>query len=178
MPPIPDSPVVGVAFPLGNSPPAIVPLAITGINIPAILSYFSTFNVGDFTQTAALFAAHGEMRPPFEEAIRGRDAIAAYLQSEAQNFILHPATGVTETDTTGQISAQVAGKVQTPLFTVNVHWLFLLNPQGEIQIAAIKLLASPQEMLKLQRFSPQGAITEATIPEVTTENSSEGFNSQ
>lgn len=124
--------------------------AIPGISQDSILAYFSTFNTGEFLETAALFAPEGEMRPPFDEAIRGREAIAAYLQAEAKEFYLFPREGITEVDPDGNTYAQVSGKVQTPLFTVNLHWLFLLNPQGQISITTIKLLASPQELLQLQ----------------------------
>jgi Nuclear transport factor 2 (NTF2) domain len=130
---------------------AVTNLAIEGIAEPAILDYFQTLNAGEFEQTAALFADAGTMYPPFEAPVVGRDAIATYLQTEAQGMQLYPRQGIVQQLEDGQFQVQVAGKVQTPLFGVNVSWLFLLNPAREITAATIKLLASPQELLHLRR---------------------------
>lgn len=41
--------------------------------------------------------------------------------------------------------------MKTPLFWVNVAWLFILNPQQKkIMAVTVKLLASPQELLNLR----------------------------
>ncbi len=126
-------------------------IAIEGINEPTILSYFETLNAGDFVATAALFAPDGVMYAPFESGIVGFDAIATYLQQEATGLKAEPREGITEIQADELTKVQVSGKVQMPLFGVNVSWLFLLNPQQQITSATVKLLASPQELLSLRR---------------------------
>ncbi|MCL1464214.1 ketosteroid isomerase family protein [Argonema galeatum] len=126
-------------------------LTIAGVTEPVILGYFETLNAGDFEGTAALFAADGAMLPPFESPVVGPDAIAAYLQQEAQGMQLYPREGIEQSLEDGYIQFQVSGKVQTPVFGVNVSWVLILNPQRQIFSATIKLLASPQELLKLRR---------------------------
>lgn len=134
-----------------TQPSASEQLTIEGITEPTIVSYFETLNAGDFEATSALFAADGAMHPPFESAIVGPAAIAAFLQQEAQGMKLEPREGIAQTLENEQTQVQVAGKVQTPLFGVNVSWLFILNQQREITTAKIKLLASPQELLNIRR---------------------------
>ncbi|HEY9599716.1 MAG TPA: nuclear transport factor 2 family protein [Cyanophyceae cyanobacterium] len=126
-------------------------LTITGITEPAVVRYFETMNAGDYEATASLFAEQGVMYPPFEEAIEGKTAIATYLKTEAKGMQLAPSKGTAETPENEQTQIQVTGKVQTPLFGVNVAWIFVLNSQQEILSARIKLLASPQELLSLRR---------------------------
>ena len=126
-------------------------LAIEGITEPVVLRYFETMNAGDYEATAALFADTGVMHPPFEEPIAGQDAIATYLKAEAKGMQLLPTKGIAETLEDDQTQIQVAGKVQTPVFGVNVSWIFVLNSEREILSARIKLLASPQELLSLRR---------------------------
>lgn len=126
-------------------------LSIEGITEPAVLRYFETMNAGEYEATAALFAQMGEMHPPFEKPILGREAIASYLQAEAKEMQLSPHQGIVETLLDDQKQIQVSGKVQTPIFGVNVSWIFVLTPEGEILTARIKLLASPQELLSLRR---------------------------
>ncbi|KJH72548.1 nuclear transport factor 2 [Aliterella atlantica CENA595] len=125
-------------------------IAIAGINEPTISNYFETLNAGDFESTAALFAPDGVMYAPFESGIVGHNAIASYLQQEARGLKAEPREGIAEiqADVT---KVQVSGKVQMPLFGVNVSWLFLLNPQQQITSVTVKLLASPQELLSLKR---------------------------
>ena len=125
-------------------------LQIEGIAEPTILAYFGTLNAGDFQACSALFAADGVMYPPFETGIVG-EAIANYLQQEAQGMKLEPREGITKSLENDCLEVQVAGKVQTSLFGVNVSWLFVLNQQREIFTAKIKLLASPQELINLRR---------------------------
>lgn len=133
--------------------PVTSSIAIAGITEATILRYFETFNAGDFNATAALFAPEGELHPPFESAIVGTEAIASYLNVEAQGMTLNPRQGIAREldDRTAEI--QVAGSAQTPLFGVNIAWNFLLNPQQEILAVRIKLLASPQELLNLRQYS-------------------------
>lgn len=126
-------------------------LTIEGITEPVVLRYFETMNAGDYEATAALFADTGAMHPPFEEPIAGKDAIATYLKTEAKGMQLLPTKGIAETLEDDQTQIQVAGKVQTPVFGVNVSWIFVLNSEREILSARIKLLASPQELLSLRR---------------------------
>ena len=126
-------------------------LSIEGITEPTILRYFETLNAGDFEGTGALFAADGAMLPPFELPVVGKDAIVAYLQEEAKGMQLFPREGICQKLEDGYVQFQIAGKVQTPFFGVNVSWIFVLNPQSEIFSATIKLLASPQELLNLRR---------------------------
>jgi hypothetical protein len=128
-----------------------VNLAIEGINEPVVLRYFQTMNAGEYEATAALFAPTGAMHPPFEQPIEEQEAIAGYLQAEAKGMQLLPTKGVAETLEDDQIQIQVSGKVQTPLFSVNVAWIFILNSEQEIVYVKVKLLASPQELLKLRR---------------------------
>ena len=126
-------------------------LSIEGITEPTILRYFGILNAGDFEAAAALFAADGVMYPPFEEGIIGPEAIAAYLHQEAQGIKLEPRQGVIQPLEDDSLDVQVTGKVQTSWCGVNVSWLFLLNQQRQIVKAKIKLLASPQELINLQR---------------------------
>lgn len=139
--------------PLSSTPAAssAVSLSIEGISEPVIDHYFETMNAANYPATAALFAADGVMHPPFEAAIVGQEAIVAYLETEAQGMQLEPRQGIAHTLESGETQVKVAGKVQTPLFGVNVNWLFVLNPQAQIVSVGIKLLASPQELLNLQR---------------------------
>jgi Domain of unknown function (DUF4440) len=125
--------------------------SIEGITEPTILRYFQTLNAGEFTATAALFAEDAIMYPPFESGIVGTDAIASYLQQEAQGIQAKPQQGITEILPNAQIQVQVAGKALTSWCGVNVLWLFILNQQLQIVEAKIKLLASPQELLALRR---------------------------
>ena len=124
---------------------------IEGIVEPAILRYFETLNAGEFQTTAALFADDGVMYPPFESGFVGREAIALYLQEEAEKIKACPHQGIVETLENDHIQFQITGKVQTSWCGVNVAWLFVLNQQRQITTAKIKLLASPQELLSLRR---------------------------
>ena len=130
---------------------AVVEVKIEGITEPVLVRYFETLNAGDFQATAALFAQEGTMYPPFEEPKVGKDAIAAYLEAEAQGMILSPNQGIAETLEDGLIDIKVSGKVQTRWFGVNVSWSFVLNSEREILEATIKLLASPQELLSMKK---------------------------
>ncbi len=126
-------------------------LTIEGITEATILGYFQTLNAGDFDATANLFANDGVMHPPFESGIVGPEAIANYLKKEALGIKASPEQGISETLEEGLIQFQVRGKAQTSWCGVNVLWQFVLNPQREILYTKIKLLASPQELLKMQR---------------------------
>lgn len=123
---------------------------IKGMIEPVVLRYFETLNAGEFEATAALFDSEGSLKPPFEAAVVGPVAIATYLEQEAKGIKLLPRQGAIELEN-GQRQAQVSGKVQTSLFTVNVVWTFVLNDLDQIVSARIKLLASPKELLNLRQ---------------------------
>ncbi|NJM70403.1 MAG: nuclear transport factor 2 family protein [Scytonema sp. RU_4_4] len=124
---------------------------IDGITEPTLQHYFDTLNAGKFEDTAALFAENGVIHPPFESGIVGRDAMTRYLQQEAQDVKVYPREGVVKILEEEQIQFQVIGKAQTSWCSVNVLWTFILNQQKEILYVRIKLLASPKELLNLQR---------------------------
>jgi hypothetical protein len=125
-------------------------LFIEGISEPTIQIYFTTLNSGEFRKTGELFAIDGVMHPPFESGIVGSDAIATYLEQEAQNLKAYPRQGIAQTIENNQIQVEVTGKVDTSWCGVNVSWLFILNQQQEIIYTKIKLLASAQELLNLR----------------------------
>jgi hypothetical protein len=126
-------------------------LTIEGINQPTILQYFATLNAGKFAETAQLFSEEGVLYPPFEEEVIGQDAIASYLTTEAKGLNLYPKQGKVITNEENDSTIEIRGKVETPLFGVNVAWTFCITPQGEINSVEVKLLASPQELLGLQQ---------------------------
>ncbi|MBD2100644.1 ketosteroid isomerase family protein [Leptolyngbya sp. FACHB-261] len=116
----------------------------------AILRYFETINAGDFEATGLLFASEGAMYPPFESPVVGPTAISTFLQAEAQGMQLQPKQGLVESLADDQTQVRVSGKVQTALFGVNVSWQFVLNAEGLIVSAVVKLLASPEQLLQLK----------------------------
>lgn len=125
---------------------------IAGVDNPLVRTYFDTLNAGDFAATANLFASQGELHPPFEKPVVGPQALAAYLHQEAKGMKLIPQRGFAETLDNGEVQVYVQGYVKTPLFGVNVGWLFLLDAeQKQIQAVGVKLLASWEELAKLQR---------------------------
>jgi len=127
-------------------------ITIQGIQESAIVNYFATINQEQFTQTAALFTDDGEVLAPFTKPIVGQDAIAAYLAQEAKGMKLLPTKGTVESVENDLQLFKIIGKVKTPLFSVNVGWYFSLNKNRKITTARIKLLASPQELLKLKKI--------------------------
>ena len=68
---------------------------------------------------------------------------------------LFPRQGFIEPKEDDLLPIKIIGLVQTSLFKVNVGWYFFLDRNQKIIVAKIKLLASPQELLNLKRFSPQ-----------------------
>lgn len=121
------------------------------ISHPTVLRYFETLNAEAFEAVSQLFAIEGVMHPPFESPIEGRDAIAQYLQKEAQGLKLEPQQESMQPLEDGCTEFQITGKVQTPVFGVNVSWRFIVNPADEIAFVKIKLIASPKELLNLRR---------------------------
>ncbi|MCY7322062.1 MAG: ketosteroid isomerase family protein [Phormidesmis sp. CAN_BIN36] len=124
---------------------------IAGVTEPNIINYFETLNAGDFEATSQQFAVDGALHPPFESVIEGRGAIANYLKVEAKGITAQPQQGAIKQVLDDRTEIEVTGRVQTPWFGVNVAWLFTLNSQQKISFLKVKLIASPQELLKLQR---------------------------
>jgi len=128
---------------------------IEGIAQPTLLQYFETLNAGDFEATSQLFATEGMLQPPFEAIVTGSAAIAAYLQQEATGFIFLPCQGQKSVER-GDLERDetdflVLGRVQTPWFTVNVSWTFILNSNKQIILAKVNLLASLKELMHMRR---------------------------
>ena len=126
------------------------PIEIKGVSHPTILRYFETLNAGEFEVTSQLFAIEGAMQPPFEAPIVGRAAIAAYLQKEAPGLIAQPQEGISQESELNCTEFQIAGKVQMPMFGVNVTWYFSIDSMNQFTFTRIKLNASPQELLRLR----------------------------
>ena len=124
---------------------------IQAITEPVILAYFQSINREEYGQTASLFADNGILHPPFEEEIVGREAIATYLATEAKGMKLEPQKETKELREDGYSNVLITGQVSTPLFSVRVAWEFVLNQASQILGVRVKLLASPQELLKLRR---------------------------
>ncbi len=120
-----------------------------------IQRYFETINGKDFEQTAALFAEDGQLFPPFDKPIQGREAIAQYLTKEASDMTFSPSQCVpAPPEPASPESAEaflVKGKVKNSLFAVNVSWLFSLTASDEIEFVKVKLLAKLEELLKLNQ---------------------------
>ncbi|NJR66198.1 MAG: SnoaL-like domain-containing protein [Leptolyngbyaceae cyanobacterium CRU_2_3] len=116
-----------------------------------IHQYFETLNAGDFQTTARLFIAQGKLYPPFEGAIVGQEAIAAYLEKEAKGITALAQESIAEAAETDDTQVKVTGTVQTSLFTVNASWHFVLNSQTEIVSVRLQLLAGLGELLSLKR---------------------------
>ncbi|MGB3533539.1 MAG: ketosteroid isomerase family protein [Microcoleaceae cyanobacterium] len=125
-------------------------IQIEGITNASVIRYFETLNAGQFQATASLFSLSGVLEAPFEDAIQGQAAIATYLESEAAGMRLEPKKGESQTLENKNLQIQVFGKVHTRLFSINVGWQFIINPQHEIEVATIKLLASPAELLSIR----------------------------
>lgn len=134
--------------------PAPSKITIAGVMEPAVLNYVEAMNADNFKAAVELFTVDGALQPPFQKPIVGREAIAKYMQEEAQGLNMMPERGICETRADGSKQIKVTGVVQTPWFGVNVGmniaWRFLINPQGKIFFVAIDMLASPQELLNLR----------------------------
>ena len=119
---------------------------------PVVKAYFEAFNSENFDGVARLFAQGGTLQPPFEDAIIGAEAIAAYLKAEAGGIRAIPHQENQKLQRAADSTVKVTGEVQTPLFSVNASWTFTLNPNSEILNVTIELLASPQDLFNLQQF--------------------------
>jgi hypothetical protein len=113
--------------------------------------YFTRLNQSDFAGVVELFADLGYLHPPFEKKICGREAIYRYLQAEAIDIEALPQSVTLTADRDERTIYQIAGKVKTSLFTVNISWTIELNTDRQIECVTIKLLAELQELLGLDR---------------------------
>ncbi|NJL46684.1 MAG: nuclear transport factor 2 family protein [Leptolyngbyaceae cyanobacterium SM2_5_2] len=116
-----------------------------------VASYFENFNRADYQAVAALFGTDGSLHPPFKEPIVGPMAIAHYLAQEASGMQAMPTNSQTTVLAEGSRKITVKGRVKTPLFTVNVQWIFALTAEHSLQRVDIKLLASLQDLLQLNQ---------------------------
>ncbi|MGK7889717.1 MAG: ketosteroid isomerase family protein [Leptolyngbyaceae cyanobacterium] len=113
--------------------------------------YFAQFNQGHYETIADLFAADGQMLPPFEAPVVGREAIASYLAQEADGMIVeNPTITALETTESGGSHLEVRGHVTMLVFKVRVRWQFKLSPQHQIDQVSIELLASLEELLAIR----------------------------
>ncbi|MFQ4137161.1 nuclear transport factor 2 family protein [Nodosilinea sp. PGN35] len=117
----------------------------------AIDGYFAGFNAEDYRAVASLFEADGVLLAPFEEPIEGTEAIYTYLQAEAVSMRATPGEVETAMNPDGTRRVVVKGHVTTLLFSVSVRWTFALTAADTIQSAEIKLMASLQELVQLDR---------------------------
>ena len=108
--------------------------------------YFKAFNENRFIAAAELFAADGELRPPFDSAIVGRTAIAEYLEQEASQMTAYPDS----MDRLENGYLQVIGKVDAIAFKVGVEWTFAFTDDMAIESLSIRLRASMRELLTLR----------------------------
>lgn len=106
--------------------------------------YFRALDGGDTRGAAALFAEGGELIPPLGGVIRGREAIADYLQEHCEDMRLFP-----EQVQHGTLGALVDGRVRLPAFEVRVQWQFRIDA-GQIQRLRVRLVASLQELAHLR----------------------------
>ena len=116
-----------------------------------IHQYFDALNAGNYEAVSHLFALDGQLHPPFESSIVGQQAIAAYLAAEAKDMKLEPKQTHIQPQADGLVRVKVQGKVQTPIFGVNVSWDFLINSEGTIARVEVKLLAALQDLLAFKR---------------------------
>jgi hypothetical protein len=115
-----------------------------------IAHYFQALNREDFEAASNLFALNGVLHPPFHSEIVGKDAIACYLQQEAQGLCLSPTHYSFRPLDTGEVEHTVMGKVQTSLLSVNASWHIVLDENDKISWVRIKLLASLADLLKVR----------------------------
>jgi hypothetical protein len=124
---------------------------IEGVSEPIVEAYFTRLNSREVTTTADLFAKCGCLKPPFEDSIEGRDAIAVYLEKEARGMRFCPESGTLLLRDNDLTQYHIYGKVQTNYFTINVSWLMQLNTDNEIVLVEVKLLAALEELLKFSK---------------------------
>ena len=118
----------------------------------AVETYFRTLNQGQLDLAAALFSEKGQLIPPFDSPVVGRQAIADYLKQEATDMQFYPASETTQVLADGRLEVKVKGKVSTSAFSVKVVWNFTIA-NAEIDLVMINLLASLQELINIR---PEG----------------------
>ena len=118
----------------------------------AVEAYFKTLNQGQFDLAAALFSEKGQLIPPFDSPVVGRQAIADYLKQEATDMQFYPASETTQVLADGRLEVKVKGKVSTSAFSVKVVWNFIIA-DAEIDLVMVNLLASLQELINIR---PEG----------------------
>lgn len=125
--------------------------AVTLLQDEAVIAaYFQSFNAGDFETTASLFSKTGQLVAPFEDPLVGQEAIAAYLNSEAEGMIAYPKAIEMVPESPAHRRLVVRGQVSATVFKVNAAWIFDQNALGEFERVRVKLLASMQELLTLR----------------------------
>ena len=135
-----------------QSPQAVrYPEADTAFLPKPLQQYFDALNQHNFERAAAMYAEQGQIEPPFEKAVVGREAIAAHLQAEACDMAFYPlhCEPIDEQIEGAERTFLVKGWVRTPMFKVNVAWTITLNEAAEIERVRIKLLANLKDLLKL-----------------------------
>ncbi len=118
-----------------------------------ITAYFAHLNAEAYGEIARLFTPDGTLFPPFEEGVSGQAAIRQYLEAEAVGMRAFPKT-MQLLDAAADAQTQVVlvrGRVELPLFRVNVAWDFCVTTTGEIQSVRVDLLASLEELVKFRR---------------------------
>ena len=118
---------------------------------PVIEQYFEDFNREDYAAVAALLNSDGVLRPPFEEGLIGPEAIQDYLMKEARGMRAIPLGTEVQALESGQRHIIITGRVKALVFIVNVQWTFIVNDDNTILDAHIKLLASLQELMQINR---------------------------
>ena len=118
----------------------------------AVETYFRTLNQGQLDLAAALFSEKGQLIPPFDSPVVGRQAIADYLKQEATDMNFYPTSETTQVLVDGRLEVKVKGKVSTSAFSVKVVWNFIIT-DVKIDLVMVNLLASLQELINIR---PEG----------------------
>jgi hypothetical protein len=134
-----------------NSPAVQKLMIIENIIEPVIYEYYLRLNNRDFIGLSKLFSKDGSLHPPFERKLCGREAIAQYLQAEAQGLEAFPKLGKLIFESDRSNLYEIQGYVKTSFFTVNVCWLIELDDNQNIVSVEVKLLAQLQDLLALKR---------------------------
>ena len=114
--------------------------------VAVVERYFKAFNENNFAAAADLFAAAGELCPPFDSKIVGRAAIADYLTQEATQMTACPK----RLDSLEDGHLRVVGLVDAIAFKVGVEWIFTFAATSEILSLSIRLRASMKELLSIR----------------------------
>jgi hypothetical protein len=110
-----------------------------------LTSYFKDVNAQRASSAANLFCEGGVLVAPLGIQVRGREAIAAYLEDKCSGMTLYPE----QVEVLDSSVVIVAGHVRCPAFNVNVEWKFHLVGT-EIAVLQVRLLASLQQLSHLR----------------------------